>query len=86
MHSIIIRSMHELQVPVVESLLLTTAFGSVVVIVHAHSSAQKREERGYDFSTLDANGGRGWDLLQKLIAERGKRSSVGSVLNHPFLR
>ena len=44
------------------------------------------ERQQADFEILDADGGKGWDLLQQLITKREKRITVGQAKGHPFAR
>ena len=47
--------------------------------------AEKGDKKGYDFAALDANGGAGWDLVQRLMEpERDARVSAEEALKHPF--
>ena len=44
------------------------------------------EKRQEDFAILDADGGKGWDLVVGLLSQRKGRTSVKKALGHPFLR
>ena len=44
------------------------------------------ERRQADFAILDEDGGKGWDLVCGLLAQRKKRTSVSAAIGHPFLR
>jgi len=44
------------------------------------------ERQQADFEILDADGGKGWDLVQKLVTKREKRITVGKAKGHPFAR
>lgn len=44
------------------------------------------ERRQADFAILDADGGKGWDLVCGLLSQRKKRTSVSKAIGHPFLR
>jgi hypothetical protein len=43
------------------------------------------ENKGFDFTALDANDGAGWDLAQRLMEpERRARILAEAALQHPF--
>lgn len=44
------------------------------------------ERRQRDFELLDADDGKGWDLVCGMLSQRKKRTSVSSAIGHPFLR
>jgi len=44
------------------------------------------ERRQSDFAILDEDGGKGWDLVCGLLAQRNKRISVKDAIGHPFLK
>ena len=44
------------------------------------------ERRQKDFAILDADGGKGWDLVCGLLSQKKQRKSVSSAIGHPFLR
>jgi len=44
------------------------------------------ERRQADFAILDEDGGKGWDLVCGLLAQKKKRTSVSAAIGHPFLR
>lgn len=62
--------------------------GHVLLPVQNLDNWRAYNGRSYDFSLLDRNNGAGWDLAQKLLAQRNQynrgRLSVEQALRHRY--